>query len=93
MIYEVNLDQYALQCEVTELLDVPPDPWATTSDWEARGYRELEFRILSAQAFDENGNASKLGPSDCAALTEQYSELIEEELWRRIEAARREEVA
>ena len=93
MIYDVNLDQYALQCEITELLDVPPNSWATTSDWDAYGYRELEFRVLSAQVHDENGEAIELGRNGCAALAEQYSELIEEELWRQIETARQEAVA
>ena len=93
MIYDVNLDQYALQCEVTELLDVPPDPWATSSDWDAYGYRELEFRVVSAQVYDEHGEAIELGRNGCAALAEQYGELIEEEVWRQIEAARREAAA
>lgn len=88
MMYDVNLDQYALQCEITELLDVPPDPWAKTSDWDAFGYREIEFRVVSAQVYDENGKATELGRNGCAALAEQYAELIEEELWRQIEAAR-----
>lgn len=88
MPYEVNIDQYCLQCEMTSLLDVPPNPEATTSDWDAYGYREMEFRVVSGQVVDENGVASDAGRNACAALAEQYAELIEEELWRQIEAAR-----
>ncbi|VVN44894.1 hypothetical protein [Pseudomonas fluorescens] len=93
MTYDVNLDQYALQCEVTELLDVLPAPWATSRDWDAYGYRELEFRVVSAQVSDENGDATELGRNGCAALAGQYRELIEEEMRRQIEAAKREAAA
>lgn len=90
MTYDVNIDQYCLQCEVTSLLDVPPDPWATTSDWDAYGYRELEFRVISGQVYDDSGMASDAGRNACAALAEQYAEFIEEELWRQIEAERQD---
>lgn len=90
MPYEVNIDQYCLQCEVTSLLDVPPNPEATTSDWDAYGYHELEFRVVSGQVYDENGVATEAGRNACAALAEQYSELIEEALWRQIETERQD---
>jgi len=50
----------------------------------------MEFRVVSAQVYDENGEATELGRNGCAALAEQYGELIEEELWRQIEAARQD---
>lgn len=90
MPYEVNIDQYCLQCEVIALLDVPPNPEATTSDWDAYGYRELEFRVVSGQVYDENGVATDAGRNACAALAEQYSELIEDALWRQIETERQD---
>jgi len=90
MTFDVNIDQYCLQCEVNSLLDVPPDPTATTSDWDAYGYREMEFTVVSGQIYDEDGVASDAGRNACAALAEQYAELIEEDLWRQIEAARQD---
>lgn len=90
MLYEVNIDQYCLQCEVTSLLDVPPNPEVTTSDWDTYGYRELEFRVVSGQVYDENGVASDAGRNACAALAEQYAEFIEEALWRQIETERQD---
>jgi hypothetical protein len=47
--YEVNIDQYCLKCEVISLLDVPPNPEVILSEWDAYGYRELEFRVVSGQ--------------------------------------------
>ncbi|NBA98220.1 hypothetical protein [Pseudomonas sp. R5(2019)] len=47
MTYDVKIDQYCLQCEVTYLADVPPNPWITSSDWDAYGSHELEFTVVS----------------------------------------------
>ncbi|AVX93073.1 hypothetical protein PkP19E3_33475 (plasmid) [Pseudomonas koreensis] len=90
MTYEVNFDQFSLQCEVTVLVDEPPDPWATSSDWDAYGDREMEFRVVSALVYDENGVPSDAGRNACAQLAEDYAELIEDKLWRQIEAARQD---
>lgn len=90
MAYEVNIDEYVLQCEVTSLEEVDPTPGTTTSDWDAYGYRELEFSVISGQVYDENGVANDAGRNACAALAEKYAEYIEEEIWRQIEAARQD---
>jgi len=88
MAYEVRIDEYVLQCEITYLADVPPSPEVSTSDWDAYGYRELEFTVISGQVFNEDGVAIDAGRNACAAMAEKYAEFIEDELWRQIEAAR-----
>lgn len=90
MTYTVNIDQYELECDVIELVDVPPDPWATSSDWDAYGDRELVFRIVSARIYDEHGQAIDAGRNACAQIAEDYAELIEQALWRQIKAERQD---
>jgi len=88
MVFDVNVEEYTLKCEVTYMEEVAPAPWTTTSDWDAHGYRELEFSVVSGLVFDEDGNPSEAGRNACAAIAEKFAEEIEEELWRQIEAAR-----
>ncbi|XLM19284.1 hypothetical protein DKB71_33035 (plasmid) [Pseudomonas sp. PLMAX] len=90
MVYEVRLDEFVLQCEVTYLEDVPPTPGIDTSDWDAYGYREMEFQVISGQICDEEGVAIDAGRNACAALAEKYAEFIEQELWRQIEKERQD---
>lgn len=87
-MYEVAFEDFVLQCEITELVDVEPNPATWTSDWDARGYRELEFRVISGVVYDENDVPSDLGRNGCAELAERYAEFIESELWRQIDAER-----
>lgn len=87
-MYEVTIEAFVLQCEITELVDVEPNPATWTSDWDAQGYRELEFRVVSGVVYDENEVPSDLGRNGCAELAERYAEFIESELWRQIDADR-----
>ncbi|VVP31357.1 hypothetical protein [Pseudomonas fluorescens] len=87
-MYEVTIEAYVLQCEITELADVEPNPATWTSDWDAQGYRELEFRVVAGVVFDEFDAPLDLGRNGCAELAERYAEFIEEELWRQIDAER-----
>lgn len=89
-MYEVHLDQFVLQCEVTYHEEVAPSPGIDTSDWDAYGYREMEFRLESGQVYDEDGAASDAGRNACAALAEKYAEYIEQQLWRLIETERQD---
>jgi hypothetical protein len=45
---------------------------------------------VSARIYDEHGVAIDAGRNACAQLAEDYAELIEEELWRQIKAARQD---
>ena len=87
-MYEVTIEAFVLQCEITELVDVEPNPATWTSDCDAQGYRELEFRVVSGVVYDENEVPSDLGRNGCAELAERYAEFIESELWRQIDADR-----
>ncbi|MDD1011599.1 hypothetical protein M5G27_29500 [Pseudomonas shahriarae] len=85
-MYEVAFEGFVLQCEVTDLINADPSPGTWTSDWDAQGYRELEFRVVSGVVYDENDRPSDLGRNGCAELSEKYAEFIESELWRQIDA-------
>lgn len=87
-MYEVVIEAEAcvLQCEVTDMVISEANPWAWSSDWDAQGYRELEFRVVSGVAYDEDGYAIDLGRNGCAEVSERYAEEIEDQLWRLLDA-------
>ena len=80
-MYEVAVDGEAsvLQCEIANLVDEQPRPGAWSSDWDAQGYRELEFRVISGQWPDPDGGPHDLGRNGCAEIADRYAEFIEEE--------------
>jgi hypothetical protein len=85
MHHTIELDEYVLQVEITDLTDIRPDPtsWASPEDYY--GCRELEFSVISGEVYDEDGNATDLGRNGCAAVSEMHTELIEEPLWQIID--------
>ncbi len=85
MHHTIELDEYVLQVEITDLTDIKPDPtsWASPEDYY--GCRELEFSVISGEVYDEDGNATDLGRNGCAAVAELHAELIEELLWQIID--------
>lgn len=95
MRFEIDLDEYRLAVEVTHCADVKPDPNCRDSDYDFYGYRELEFEVVSGVVTDEDGTETDLGRNGCAALAEQYAELIERLLWQEIdeEAEKHRELA
>lgn len=88
-MYEVAIESEAcvLLVEIIDLVNSAPTPGAWTSDWDAQGYRELEFRVVSGVAYDECGNGSDLGRNGCAEIAERYAEQIEEDIWRQLDVA------
>jgi len=89
-VYEVLVEGEAsvLQCEITDLVDEQPHPGAWSSDWDAQGYRELQFRVISGQWLDPDGKPHDLGKNGCAEVADRYAEFIEDELWHQIDAER-----
>ncbi|HDS1721829.1 hypothetical protein NPS53_07940 [Pseudomonas putida] len=83
-MYEVVIEAEAcvLQCEVTDLVISEARPGAWSSDWDAQGYRGLEFRVVSGSIYDEDGHGTDLGRNGCAEVAERYAEEIEDQLWR-----------
>ena len=80
----VCIDQYTLEVEITSCVDVPGDSSTWDSDWDYYGYREIEFEVVGGVIEDEDGNEIDLESSDCAAVAEQYAEVIEEKLWNQL---------
>lgn len=48
-VYEVPIEAEAcvIRCEITSLFVHRANPFAWSSDWDALGYREQEFRVVS----------------------------------------------
>ena len=89
-MYEVVIEAEGcvIQCEITDLVLSDPTPGIWSSDWDAQGYRELEFRVVSGTAYDENGAETDLGRNGCAEVADRYAEQIEEDIWRQVDAER-----
>lgn len=82
MRHKIELDEYVLQVEITDLTDIPPNPSSWDSPEDYYGCRELEFSVISGEVYDEDGKATDLGRNGCAAVSEMHAELIEELLWK-----------
>lgn len=89
MDYEVIVEGFVLQVEVTHCVNIPPSPGSWNSDWDAQGERELEFKLNSAICYDEDGIRMDVGLSALPVLSHQYSRQIETALWVEIDAQRR----
>lgn len=89
-MYEVHIDAEScvIQCEILDVIEAEPNPGIWTSDWDAQGYRELEFRVVSGVAYDTEGHPSDLGRNGCAELVDRYAEFIEDELWMQLDGER-----
>jgi len=88
MTYEVTIEEFVLQCNITHCVSVKGDPnsWASPDDYY--GYNEMEFEIVGGYTYDENDNVVDLGKNACAAIAEKWAEEIEEKLWDQVAAAR-----
>lgn len=89
MTYEVIVEGFVLQVEVTRCENEPPCPSSWNSDWDAQGSRELEFKILSAITYDDDGKRQNFFGYD--GLAQQYGRQIETALWVEVDAQRRRE--
>jgi hypothetical protein len=63
---------------MTDLVIEAAHPAIWSSDRDAQGYCELEFRVVSGVIYDEQGQASEPGLNGCVALAERYAEYIED---------------
>jgi hypothetical protein len=87
-VYEVAIEAEGcvIQCEILDLFVHQASGSTWSSDWDAQGYRELEFRVVSGFMQTESGETIELGPNGCAEMAERYAEQIEEALWACYEA-------
>jgi hypothetical protein len=85
MHHEIEIDEYLLRVEITDLTDITSDPasWASPEDFH--GCREIEFCVVSGEIYDEDGKTGDLDSTQCADVAEQHAELIEGLLWRIID--------
>jgi len=86
MNYEIIVEEFSLQVEITDLTDTPPNPSSWESPADYYGCRELEFSVVSGRSFDEEGKVTELGANGCAAAADLHAEYIEEQLWQIIDA-------
>jgi len=90
MTYEVTIEEFVLQCNITHCVSVKGDPnsWASPDDYY--GYEEMEFEIISGYTYDENDLIVDIGKNACAAVSEKWAEEIEEKLLEQVAAEREE---
>jgi hypothetical protein len=91
MTYEVIIEDYVLQCDITHCVSVKgnPNSWASPDDYY--GYSEMEFEIVSGSMDDEAGEPQDIGKNGCAAIAERLGEEIEEKLWEQVVAEREDD--
>ncbi|MNN31510.1 hypothetical protein D3C81_1452000 [compost metagenome] len=91
MTYEVIVEGFVLQVEVTHCENTPPCPGDWSSDWDAQGCRELEFKLVSAICYDDDGIRMDVDRLALPLLSQQYGCQIETALWVEIDANKRRE--
>lgn len=81
MTYEVIVEGYVLQVEVTSCDDVPPSGIAN-------GSRELTFDVLSGTMYDADRIPMDVCQMELAVIAEskEYVPMIEKALWFEIDA-------
>jgi hypothetical protein len=89
MIYEVIVEGFVLQVEVTHCENTPPCPSSWSSDWNAQGCRELEFKVLSGVTYDDDGIRMDVDQLALPLVSLQYGRQIETALWVEIDAQQR----
>ncbi|UZD96246.1 hypothetical protein LOY64_04360 [Pseudomonas corrugata] len=88
MTYEVIVEGFVLQVEVTHCENIPPvfNAW---SDWDFYGSRELEFKLESGICYDDDGVRMDVPDYQLPVVAHQYGKQIETALWVEIDAAKR----
>lgn len=84
----VEIDNIILTCDIHSYIKKSPDFNTLDSDWDARGYEELEFTVESALELDEDGVPFDLSSTEIDKLMadDWFVKLVEKELIKIIEA-------
>lgn len=84
----VEIDNIILTCDIHSYIKKSPDFNTLDSDWDAKGYEDLEFTVESALELDEDGLPFDLSSTEIDKLMvdEWFVELVEKELIKIIEA-------
>lgn len=88
MRYEIGIDNIILTCDIHSYIKKSPDFNTLDSDWDAKGYEDLEFTVESALELDEDGIPYDLSSSEIDKLMadEWFVKLVEKEILKIIEA-------
>ena len=86
MTYEVIVEGFVFQVEVTSCENTPPNPNSWASDWDFWGSRELEFVVVSGITYDADGGRMEVSGYECYQAGQLYEKQIEAELWRQIDS-------
>lgn len=89
MTYEVIVEGFVLQVEVTHCENIAPALNAWNSDWDFYGSRELEFKVDSAICYDDDGIRMDVEAHQLPVLAHQFGKQIETALWVEIDALQR----
>ncbi|WP_223513906.1 hypothetical protein [Pseudomonas sp. GL-R-26] len=89
MTYEVIVEGFVLQVEVTHCENIPPVFNGWNSDWDFYGSRELEFKVVSGVTYDDDGIRMDVDLLALPLVSLQYGRQIETALWVEIDANKR----
>lgn len=93
MKYEIGIDNIILTCDIHSYIKKSPDFNTLDSDWDAKGYEELDFTVESALELDEDNIPYSLSGDeiDKVMADEWFVKLVEKELIKIIEAEKESE--
>ena len=88
MKHILEIDNIILTCDIHSYIKKSPDFNTLDSDWDARGYEEIEFTVESALELDEDGLPFDLSSKEIDKLMvdEWFVKLVEKELIMALQA-------
>ena len=89
MEYEVIVEGFVLQVEVTSCENIPAQPNSRDSDWDCQGSRELEFSVVSGICYDADGIRMDVDARQLPVVANQLGSQIEQALWFEIDSRAR----
>jgi hypothetical protein len=89
MEHEVIVEGFVLQVEVTHCENIAPVFNGWNSDWDFYGSRDLEFKVLSAICYDDDGVRMDVPDHQLRVVSHQHCGQIETALWVEIDACKR----
>lgn len=87
MSYEIIVEEFVLQVEVTDMENTPAAPGTWDSDLDFYGSRYLEFKVTAAATYDERGRRQIR--TDHGFIAREHAKAIETALWFEIDSLSR----
>ena len=93
MRYEIGIDNIILTCDIHSYIKKSPDFNTLDSDWDAKGYEDIEFTVESVIELDEDRIPYDLSSTEIDKLMadEWFVRLVEKEILKIIEAEKESE--